>query len=340
MNKTFVLSDESVNRHGFIVRNTAINLEQFRKNPVMYYNHNPEKGVIGRWENLRFENGRLVGDPVFDDKDEFAMKIKGKVEDGFISSASIGFNVERENINTLNTPPEVLKLDLIEISVCDVPSNKNAIALYGNDRKKVGNLKEYLQFTLNINPKENGMNEFLMKLGEILKIENPSEESIIEAVKKLQAAIPDTIEDQLSEACKTGLVAKESLNYLRDMGKNNPAALSGYLSDLYQKEEEVRKQKVDQYFLTHRKKFELVAPEGKRLMKNFALSNYDLFCSFAEYLPERVTLSELMEKNQTRQNKEDRSKWTLSDYRKNDPEALKQNPELYRELLEEFKKNR
>ncbi len=340
MNKTFVLSDESVNRHGFIVRNTAINLEQFRKNPVMYYNHNPEKGVIGRWENLHFENGRLVGDPVFDDKDEFAMKIKGKVEDGFISSASIGFNVERENINTLNTPPEVLKLDLIEISVCDVPSNKNAIALYGNDRKKVGNLKEYLQFTLNINPKENGMNEFLMKLGEILKIENPSEESIIEAVKKLQAAIPDTIEDQLSEACKTGLVTKESLNYLRDMGKNNPAALSGYLSDLYQKEEEVRKQKVDQYFLTHRKKFELVDPEGKRLMKNFALSNYDLFCSFAEYLPERVTLSELMEKNQTRQNKEDRSKWTLSDYRKNDPEALKQNPELYRELLEEFKKNR
>lgn len=62
----------------------------------------------------------------------------------------------------------------------------------------------------------------------------------------------------------------------------------------------MRKQKVDQYFLTHRKKFELVDPEGKRLMKNFVLSNYDLFCSFVEYFPKRLTLSELMEKNQTR----------------------------------------
>ena len=62
----------------------------------------------------------------------------------------------------------------------------------------------------------------------------------------------------------------------------------------------MRKQKVDQYFLTHRKKFELVDPEGKRLMKNFVLSNYYLFCSFVEYFQKRLTLSELMEKNQTR----------------------------------------
>lgn len=340
MNKTFVLSDESVNRHGFIVRNTAINLEQFQKNPVMYYNHNPEKGVIGRWENLRFENGRLVGDPVFDEKDEFAMKIKGKVEDGFISSASIGFNAEREDVNTLSTPPEVLRLDLIEISVCDVPSNKNAIALYGNDRKKVSNLNEYLQFTLNINPKENGMNEFLMKLGEILNIEHPTEENIIGMVKRSRATVLDTIEKQLSEALKAGLVSKESLNYLRDMGKNNPVALSGYLSGLQKKEEDDRKKKVEQYFLTHRKKFELVDPEGRKLMKDFALSNYDLFCAFAEYLPERVTLSGLIENSRSGENKEDRSKWTLSDYRKHDPAALKKNPELYRELLEEFNNNR
>lgn len=32
--------------------------------------------------------------------------------------------------------------------------------------------------------------------------------------------------------------------------------------------------------------------------------------------------------------KENRSKWTLDDYRKNDPEALRKNPRLYEELLE------
>lgn len=338
MNKTFVLSDESKNRYGFIVKNSAIDLEQFQKNPVMFYNHNREKGVIGRWENLRFENSQLLGEPVFDENDEFALGIMKKVENGFIQCASIGFVIEDSEYS--ENELKITKLDIHEISVCDVPANKNAIALYGNDYKMITNVKEYLKLTFNINPKDNEMNEFLMKLGEILKIEHPTEENIIETAKRLREAVPDTIENQLSEAFKTGLVAKESLNYLRDMGKNNPVALSGYLSGLQKKGEDARKKKVEQYFLTHRKKFELVDPEGRKLMKDFALSNYDLFCAFAEYLPERVTLSGLIEKNRSGENKEDRSKWTLSDYRKHDPEALKKNPELYRELLEEFNKNR
>ena len=33
-----------------------------------YYNHDRERGVIGKWINLRKENSKLYGTPVFDEK--------------------------------------------------------------------------------------------------------------------------------------------------------------------------------------------------------------------------------------------------------------------------------
>ena len=38
--KEFLISDESTNSYGFAVLTSGINLERFKKNPVMYYNHN------------------------------------------------------------------------------------------------------------------------------------------------------------------------------------------------------------------------------------------------------------------------------------------------------------
>ena len=68
--KEFLLSDKSLNSHGLIIMTEGIDMTRFLENPVMYYNHDRERGVIGKWINLRKENSKLYGTPVFDEKQE------------------------------------------------------------------------------------------------------------------------------------------------------------------------------------------------------------------------------------------------------------------------------
>ena len=335
--KTFVLSDESVNRYGFIVLNSAIDLERFRRNPVMCYNHDYKQGAIGRWKNLRFENGQLIGEPVFDEKNVFAKEIKRKVDEGFIKSASIGFNANEEDINSSGKYPVFSKIDLIEISICDIPGNKNAIALYDKNKKKVNDIDKYLKVKLNINFNNDNMNEFLTNLGKLLGLENPTEESILAAVEELVKQVPDTVEEKLSYALRMRLVNKDELKNLRKLGKANPMAFAGYISDLDKKCQSDLDTRIDDYFRVNYKKFSRSFPEERADLKAFARRDFDLFVRFMNAVPEQKTWNEMIEEGRKEKQDVDRSEWTLSDYRKKDPEALRKDPELYQRLIEESK---
>jgi hypothetical protein len=151
MAKTFICSDESVNAYGFRVLTDGIQLTNFKKNPVGFFNHetggwwsnrNDYSGPVIRWENIKKEDGKLMADAVFDVSDKLGKQLQNKVENDFIRAASIGFRI----ISTSNDPtlmlqgqtgPTVTKCELIEISVVDIPANKNAIALYDADGKKI-----------------------------------------------------------------------------------------------------------------------------------------------------------------------------------------------------------
>lgn len=87
---TFVLHDETVNTYGFRMLTGGANLEEFRKNPVILLNHKDWELPIGRWENIRIEGTQILADALFDEKDDIAVKIAGKVEGGFLRMASMG----------------------------------------------------------------------------------------------------------------------------------------------------------------------------------------------------------------------------------------------------------
>jgi HK97 family phage prohead protease len=133
--KEIVLSDETLNRYGYRVLTRGIQLEAFLRNPVMFYNHNRSTLPIGRWENIRRDDGKLIATPVFDTADAFALQIKRKFEDGFINAASIGLSVvATSNEQAAMLPgqkwPTVTKCELFEVSIVDIPANANAIKLY------------------------------------------------------------------------------------------------------------------------------------------------------------------------------------------------------------------
>ena len=148
--KTFVLSDESVNSYGFRVLTDGIALDNFKKNPVMLWNHtrtwtDRDNAMlpIGRWNNVRVEDGRLLADAEFDMDDPFAAKIARKVEKGILNMCSIGIVVveDSEDPELLvkgQTRRTVTKCRLREASVVDIGANANAVVLYDTD----GNIVE------------------------------------------------------------------------------------------------------------------------------------------------------------------------------------------------------
>lgn len=135
--KTFVLSDESVNCYGYRVLTDGIDTAQFEKNPLMLYSHDTERLPIGRWTNIRKEDGRLLADADFDLNDPFAAQIADKVENGIIRCCSIGFEIVSLSDDTdLMLPGQqqstVTGALLLECSICAIGANRNAMVLKHN----------------------------------------------------------------------------------------------------------------------------------------------------------------------------------------------------------------
>lgn len=150
MAKTFICSDESINRYGFRVLTAGIDISLFKKNPIMLFNHermswgaDVYNGPIGRWDNIEKKESQLLADPVVDADDPKGAILSKKVENDFIRAASIGFKIiETSEDPKLMLPgqtrPTVTKCKLIEISLVDIPANTNAVSLFDD----AGNLIE------------------------------------------------------------------------------------------------------------------------------------------------------------------------------------------------------
>lgn len=139
--RKFILSTESINSRGFWIKTAGIQLDRFSKNPIMLWNHNRGWAdstatilPIGYWDNLHIEDGKLMGDPVFSE-DDFSQKIAKKVEEGTIRAASIGMepitlSEEKADLKPGQTRATVVKCNLLEVSIVDIPANSEAVALY------------------------------------------------------------------------------------------------------------------------------------------------------------------------------------------------------------------
>jgi HK97 family phage prohead protease len=140
---SFVISDESVDRHNSIIKSDAWDLEPFKENPIAGWGHEVYGGwrapdpdnIIGGWRNLRIEDNELIGELAFEDEqtNPKAEKIYRKVKSGTLNSVSVGFLPKKSHVGD----PEKTKgeiegvhyyddVELVEVSIVPIPSNKNA----------------------------------------------------------------------------------------------------------------------------------------------------------------------------------------------------------------------
>lgn len=313
---TFVLSDESVNSYGFVVLTEGIETTAFERNPVMLYMHNRDGNVIGRWENIRKVDKRLLGDAVFDDSTELAATVKKQVEKGFLRSVSIG--IEQIATEELNGVQTVTKCRLIEASIVDIPSNENAVKLFRRTGGYVYNLKEL--------ETDNTPEDLKTALIALLGLEKDADDKdIIEAVK-MAIEGKETPEEAVDAAIMGGYIDAAQRGTFIALARGNRSAFRD--------------------FVIGQKKAQ--APEITRLINEAVSKRKLLGCETAifERLGAKIgakALGELlftlrpmpkpMELIKGGAAYSDRSQWTLDDYRKFAPQELERDPELYARLV-------
>jgi hypothetical protein len=230
MSKEIVLSTSKVNSYGFRVMTEGINLDQYRKNPILLWNHSrPYRGTtdevlpIGKIENLRIEGDQLIGTPVFDENDKFALKIKTKYETGIIRMSSIGFDVIETSEDPLlilqgQRRATVTKAKLVEVSLTDIGANDDALVLYkdghmvnlskGDDKEIVPILT--LTAEIKNQNSNNHMKIIALKLG---LSETATEGEVLEKITELQnkagrsEQLQKQIDEQLNSAIEQSVTA-------------------------------------------------------------------------------------------------------------------------------------
>ena len=308
---TFVLSDESVNSYGFRVLTAGIDTERFENNPVMFYRHDQERGVIGRWENLRKEDSKLLADAVFDESTPLGTEVKNRVENGFLRSVSIGLSddITPEMIDGINT---VTRCVLYEASICDIPSNKNAVRLYDKKGLIVLNIKD-------LNGFKGDLKERLLKLLSLKA--TATDDQIIQAV----AEKINTPEKEIEQALEMGYADKSDLILMRALAKSDGATFRQFI----QEKKDSQPEEIDKAIDNAVSSGKIVAFE-KQLFKDIGKSlGITRLKAVLNIFPSKMSFSEMLENGGVG----DSSKWTLADYRKYAPHKLKDNPKLYAQLL-------
>lgn len=304
-NITFVVSDESVNSYGMVTLTAGIDTSRFEQNPVMFYMHE-RATIVGRWENIRKEDDKLLADAVFDDTTPIGKQVKDQVEKGFLRAASIGIEiVERKTIKGVDT---VAKCILNEISIVDVPANENALKLYRRNGRNVLRLVE-------------NVTDLRSAIIDVLGLESDVTDSEILAEIRALKNAPDDETIQVDEAIKNGFIESNSRQDFITMARITPKAFNAFLTSEKQKRKKAISLAVDEAIQA-----KSIGFNKKHLLQEIGEKcGINTLGELLSVMPRQRKISDIINKNY--------DGWTLADFRQYAPEVLKNNPKLYNALL-------
>lgn len=268
-----------------------------------------ETRVIGRWENLRVEGSKLLGDAVFDVADPEAARIAGKVDRGFIRGASMGImiNEAESTFADGNKFFTITRWELLEASPVAVPSNKSALRLYAKDGKTLLKADE-IQLSLDqlIKPTKTNMDKITLsaEAAKALGISKDPEAS------ELNAAIME-----LSAKAESNRLAKEKAEVELNTHRLNLATAL-----------------VDDAIKAGR-----ITADKKDSFVKLATADFQQAKDLLDAIPAKETFSD---KTKTGSNAPSRDDWNYMRWLKEDPKGLKAmqagEPERFEKLKSEY----
>ena len=131
---TAVVSTESVDRDGDIIRQSYWDLNHFKEHPILLSSHNYRglQNQIGEWTQMDVKDGKIVGEAKYYIKEgnpeaDWGFKLASKGRAAF----SVGFVPDMAKAKTLeasgNISYEFNGQELLEVSQVTVPSNADAL---------------------------------------------------------------------------------------------------------------------------------------------------------------------------------------------------------------------
>jgi HK97 family phage prohead protease len=127
-----IASTAALDSYGEIVMQDW-DLTRYAKNPVVFFGHDSRGLPVGKAENVRVEEGRLLATLKFVDAkaNPFAEQVWESIKQGALSAVSVGFRAGAVHMIDLDGK-QVAALtgnELLEISVVGIPANPEAVAL-------------------------------------------------------------------------------------------------------------------------------------------------------------------------------------------------------------------
>lgn len=141
-----LISNSKVNSYGFRVMTEGINIEQYKRNPILLWMHTrPTSGLrsevlpLGHVEEIEVKDGALFGVPVIEPIDEFSQSIQKQWENGTLKMVSprfddCEFSSEQQYLLPGQTGATVMRCKLTEVSIVDIGANDDAMQLYQNGK--------------------------------------------------------------------------------------------------------------------------------------------------------------------------------------------------------------
>jgi hypothetical protein len=130
----FVICDNTLNRKGWRLLVEGIDTTGFLSNPVCCVQHDTWQAPVGKWKDLKVENGKFTGVVEFDRNDDEAVKLFWKYKDGYMNAVSLHvIPLTQSEEPSMLLPGQkystVVTSELLEVSLVTVPGQKNAVKL-------------------------------------------------------------------------------------------------------------------------------------------------------------------------------------------------------------------
>jgi hypothetical protein len=146
IDKEYTLGDNTVNEYGFRLLTSGFQVEEFKKNPIGYYEHVKEGGVLVRWDDLRIDSDKIYARPIINTANPRGSQTIEEVKNHFLNAASFGklvileFTDDAEFKLPGQTGLTVTKWYARECSLVGIPGNYNALAKIDLSDIEFGNI--------------------------------------------------------------------------------------------------------------------------------------------------------------------------------------------------------
>jgi hypothetical protein len=317
IDRQYVLSDSSVNEYGFRLLTSGYQLDTFQKNPIGYYMHRREDGIVLKWEDLKIEDDKVIGTPVINLSNTRGEQTFNEAENGFLNAASVGhivvveYSTEPEMMLPGQTGPTITKWYNKECSLVDIPGNCNALTRLYDAQENEINLVDISESKPVIPIRQH----LLKELGDVLNLSGEADE------KTLVSVVQNMV-------TKTGALEVENQSLKED--KQSLQQQIDELSNAQSRNEVIM-------LLDRALEDKKITIELKTRLESDYAGNPENLKSLLAAMPAYRSITEYLKSKQqdTRE-----AQWQWDDFEKNDPagkklKALKANdPARYRELFD------